>query len=189
MRVTLKVGASFALLWIAAKMITYFLGMGIDWYNTSALLNNFLLLSAIAFGLYLHKRKQGFVSSSFLDDVKEAATSGLIYTMLVAGFSYFYLAKIDSSYLDYRIDERMTMVEQELSEPDKMKEYRISYPEAELKSDAQILLDIRQTTEGVLNPGVQFIMLLMGFLVLSFLYALLVAVFVRKILLRGLTNT
>lgn len=189
MRTTLKVGALFALLWIASKLVTYLLGMGIDWYNTSALLNNFLLLSAIAFGLYLHKRKQGFKTVTYLDDVKEAVASGLIYTLLVASFSYVYLAKIDSSYLDYRIEERMTQVEQDLGNPERMEEYRKSNPEAELKSDQQILTEIRQTTEGILNPGVQFVMLLMGFLVLTFIYALLVAVFIRKILLRGLTNT
>ena len=186
MRISIKVGMSLAALWVVAKLIMYLLGSGMDWYNTSALLNNFFLLSTIGIGLYLTKKKNGFEPVSFFEDVKQGIAGGIIYTLIVATFSWYYLDQIDSSYLDYRIDERMTLVVEQLSTDEQLKEYRIANPSAELKSREEIIEGIRQTTYGILNPKVQFVFLLMGFMLLSVIYSLLVTFFIRKILLKGI---
>lgn len=187
MRTPVKVGLGLAALWIIGKLVMYMLGKGMDWYNASAMLNNFFLLSTIGIGIYLVKKKSGFEPVSYFEDVKSGITGGIIYTLIVASFSWYYLEHIDSSYLDFRIEERMTLVEEQLDDESKLAEYRSSNPESELKSKEEIVEEIRQTTYGILNAKVQFIFLLMGFMVLSVLYSLLVAFFVRRILLKGLS--
>src|SRR5690606_32010444 len=106
MKVSIKVGLSLAAVWIAAKLFIYLSGYSIEWYNISALINNFLLLSAVAIGLYLTKKQAGFEKVTFLEDVKSAIAGGVIYTVIVASFSWYYLSSVDSSYLDYKIEER-----------------------------------------------------------------------------------
>jgi hypothetical protein len=186
MRISIKVALAFASLWMAAKLIAYFLDFGSDWYNTSALVNNFLLLSSIAIGVYLTKKQTGFQVVTFLEDVKSGIAGGVVYTLIVASFSFLYLDQIDSSYLDIRIQERMEMVTNQLQTDEQLDEYRTMNPEAELKSREQIVAEIRQTTEGILNAKVQFVFLLMGFILLSVLYSLLVTLLIRKILLKGI---
>jgi hypothetical protein len=186
MRISIKIGLVFATLWMATKMIAYFLGMGADWYNTSAMLNNFTLLSAIGFGIYFTKKRADFQIVTFLEDVKAGIASGVVYTLIVASFSFMYLDQIDSSYLDVRIQERMTLVEEQLSTDSQLAEYKKMNTEAELKSREQIVAEIRETTEGILNPKVQFVFLLMGFLLLSVIYSLIVTVIIRKILLKNI---
>lgn len=186
MKISIKVGLSLAALWIAAKLAIYLLGMSIEWYNMSAMINNFLLLSSVGIGLYLTKRNQGFTVLSYLDDVKAAISGGIVYTLIVASFSWYYLEKIDGSYLDYRIEERMILVEESLSDDARLEEYKLANTQSELQSRDEIIAEIRQTTEGVLNPKVQFVFLLMGFMLLTVIYALLIAFFFKKILLKGL---
>lgn len=156
-----------AAVWIAAKLFIYLSGYSIEWYNISALINNFLLLSAVAIGLYLTKKQAGFEKVTFLEDVKSAIAGGVIYTVIVASFSWYYLSSVDSSYLDYKIEERMVLVEEELSDDKNLTLFKEQNPDAELKSREQIVEEIRQTTVGILNPKVQFVFLLMGFLLLS----------------------
>lgn len=186
MKTALKIGLLFAGLWILCKMIFFYAGMSLDTYKASALINNFFLLCAISITLFLFKRKNNYEEVSFLTDVKEAIIGGIAYTVIVALFSQLYYSKIDPSFIDKKIDQRMEIVKQTLASDAEFAKYKENTPSDELLTREEIYTKVRKSAEATLNPNVAMVIMLLGFIMLTMIYSIIVTFFFRKILLKGI---
>lgn len=185
MKIGVKIGLIFALLWIISKIIFFYAGMSSQTYKTSALINNFFLLCTISITLYLFLKKNAYAQTPFLTDAKQAVIGGFVYTIFVSLFSLLYYSKIDVKYIENKIEIRMEAVKDALKTNEQLAEFKASQPAMELMTREEIYANIRKSAESTLSPKVATIIMLLGFTMLTFLYSVVVTFFFRKILLRG----
>jgi predicted permease len=100
MRITVKVGVLLAMIWMLFKVIFHLVLPETTDLTISIFTNMFLLISAISFGLYLQKRKEGNNQGNALSDIKSGMTSGVPYAVLVSIFMYFYYTNINPTYIE-----------------------------------------------------------------------------------------
>lgn len=186
MKQGLLVGLVFALLWMTCKMVFFFAGLSLQTYVTSALINNFLLLCAISISLFLFLKRNNYAKNPFLNDVKQAVIGGIAYTILVALFAHLYYSKIDPSYLNKKMEERMEIVKQALDTDKELADFKQSQPAMELLTREEIYANLRKSASATLSPKVATAIMLLGFTMLTFLYSILITFLFRKILLRGM---
>ena len=86
-------GLVFSGLWIALKMLAFWLNWRLDEIQIFVLLNMALLTSAIALFMY-RKKRTNTEESNILTDIKAGLTVGLPYTLLVSFFLFFYYQDI-----------------------------------------------------------------------------------------------
>ena len=89
MKTGLLIGVFASLLWFCTKLIFFWSGWSSDSVNGFVFLNMFLATFAVAFGLYLVKKKGG--ESNVMTDVKNAMVSGVSYAVLTSIFIYLYV--------------------------------------------------------------------------------------------------
>ncbi len=139
MKPTVKFGLIFAAIWIGFKLILFSTLTGPDRYNLQpAILANILcLLLAITLGLYFHKRN-ATEQSNALGDIKSAMGAGMIYTMIVTVFLYFYYSKIDPEYNQHQRSEAAMQLEKMLNDPEEFKKLKGSNGDFEVMSKDEI---------------------------------------------------
>lgn len=182
-----KIGFFVAVLWCILKLILFYAGVAHNVYNFTALANNFGLLAAISVGLFLFKRGSQYAQVPFFVDFKQALIAGITYTVVVALFSQVYYAKIDASFITERIEQRMEVVEKMLDSDEELATYKQNNTRDELLSREEIIAKIRTNTEGTLSANVEFVVVLLGFSILSLLYSGLICFIFRKVLLKGIS--
>jgi hypothetical protein len=183
MRVTVLTGLTFALLWITVKMIFFWTGALGTNIKPAVLLNMLFLLSAIAVGLYLHKRQEKEPGNALLD-IKNAMTAGVPYLVTVALFIYFYYGSIDPEFNQHQISEALTGIQKELDSPEGLANYRESNAEFEVMTKEEIFESIRTGPETFYSAKATAIIALLAMLLLATLNSILVAVIYRKIVFR-----
>jgi hypothetical protein len=180
-----KFGLSCSALWIALKLIVFFTGNAIDWFDFTIMANNFLLLTAVTLTIFIFKKSNQFIESPWLEDVKAGIFGGIIYTLAVVFFSYFYNAQIDSSVLDLKVEQRVGLVSDVIKTEAGLKLYRDENVEARKYSREQIITRERESTLNFINPKVSALILMMFFTLLSIFYAFFITLVIRKIYLPG----
>lgn len=185
-RFAFRFGLACAGLWILLKMIVFFAGKSIDWLDFAFLSSNFLLLTTIALTIFFTKRAQNFSDVPRLDDIKAGIFGGVVYTLTIVIFSYFYNANVDSSVLDDKIESRTEMVAKALEKEEDFKKYIELNPEANKFNREQIIERERESAKNFLNPRVSALIYLMGFTLLTIFYAIFITLVIRKIYLPGI---
>ena len=182
MRATVRIGVSFALLFVTVKMI--FFWTGISQYNVvpAVLINILLLLLAVAVGLYVSKRKDN--SGSALSDIKNGMTSGVPYAILVSVFLYFYYDTIDPGFNAHQIAEAQIGIERILENPIELQGVRESNAEFELLSKEEIYEKLKSGPEGFYNPTATMTVSMLAMLLLTTMYSIFITVIYRKIVFR-----
>lgn len=187
-----QTGLRFALIcaaiWMLIKYLIFISGRAIELFDLSVMANNFMLLLTVSLAIFMTKRKNGFSEAKKLDDVKVGIKAGMIYTILVVVFSYYYNTNLDSSVLDARVAQRMEQLDLALSTDEGMKLYREKNTQAITLSKDQIAQKERQATLNFLNPRVSALLLLMFFTLLSIFYSAFITIVIRKIYLPGLQS-
>ncbi len=108
MRMPLRVAMVCFLISVGITMGFYVAGKSIFAAQVNGLWNMFLLLCSIGLGLYLSKRKQGYdQSSSFAEDMKISVQGGIVFVVLLSLFTYVYHSRIDTSFVDLKLNERL----------------------------------------------------------------------------------
>lgn len=108
MKIPLRVAMVCFLISVGITLGFYFAGETPYAAQISGLWNMFLLLCAIGAGIYFAKRSQGFDNStSFAEDFKVAVQGGIVFVVLLSLFTYVFHEKIDHSFIELKMNERL----------------------------------------------------------------------------------
>lgn len=184
--IALRYGLICAALWVLLKMIVFFAGLSIDWFDFTVMANNFFLLSAVSLSIFIYKRSENFKSVPKLEDIKAGIFGGMIYTVTIVLFSFIYNSNIDGSVLQDKIEQRVEQVAKAIETEESFLEYKKINTDAAKYTREQIIERERNSTEVFINPKVSALLLLMFFTVLTLFYALFITLVIRKIYLPGL---
>lgn len=185
MKTSVKYGLMFALAWISLSMILFYARMSGTAFLPMILINLFLLMSAIAVGLYLTKKERNWEVGIFADDFKTAMQGGIVYAILISVFVYFYHAQIDTSIIDVIVEERMDVLHKAVPDEASYKELQKNDLTWKGKSYDDYIENQEDQIRSVVSPNSIFIMHLMGLSILAFLYSFGTAIIIRKVVLRG----
>jgi len=186
--IAFKYGLGSAGIWILTKLLVFFLGYSIDWIDGILMFNNFMLILVIALAIFNTKRKVNFVDVPKREDIKIGIKTGMIYTILVSTFTYFYNSNIDTSVLNSKITQRLEQFDMALSQEQGIKRYKESNPQSLSLTKEQILVKEREATVNFLNPRVSTLLLLMFFTLLSVFYSAFITLVIRKIYMPGVQS-
>ncbi len=185
MKITVRTGLVFALVWILFKMIL--LWTGAFRYNIvpPVLFNMLCLLLAISVGLYLHKRKEGTLGNA-LNDIKNGLSAGMPYAIIVSVFIYFYYDKIDPEFNGHQIAEAHQGIKEMLDDPDNLTQLREENAEFEVKTKEEIFESLKQGPENFYNAGSTMTLSLLAMLILGTLNSIFITIIYRKVVFRDL---
>lgn len=186
MKVTVKVGVLTALIFVAIKLIFSFAG----WFDgdiiPTVLINMFLLLSSISVGLYLHKKQEGFSIGNAMSDIKAGVTTGVSYGIVVVGFIYLFYAYIDPGFIDSMVEEKLVEYKKGLADPEMLKQVKASNEAFEILDADQIYAEMESSTRSTISPFSITTISMLGMILLSAFYSILVMIIFRKVLLRDI---
>lgn len=186
MKVTVKVGVLVALIFVVIKLIFSFAG----WFNgdiiPTVLINMFLLLSSISIGLYLHKQNEGFSQGNAMSDIKAGITTGVSYGIVVVSFIYLFYAYINPDFIESMVQEKLVEYQKGLADPVMLKEIKASNESFEIMDAEQIYQEMENSTRSTISPFSITIISMLGMVLLSAFYSILVTIIFRKVLLRDI---
>ena len=108
MKIPLRVAMVCFLISVGITFGFYFAGETAYGAQISGLWNMFLLLCAIGVGIYFTKKSQGYdTETSFAEDFKVAVQGGIVFVVLLSIFTYVYHEKIDNSFIELKLNERL----------------------------------------------------------------------------------
>src|SRR5690554_2615762 len=139
MKPTLKIGLIFAAVWIALKLLFWQLGIFQESIHITGLINTLFLLLAIALGLYFQKKKEGLSNGTALTDVKNALQSGVLYTVIVSVFLYFYYDSINPEFTENRINEMSDMFYDNMQRESYVDSLKLQNPDIEELTNEDII--------------------------------------------------
>lgn len=186
MKITVKTGLFFALGWMLVKMIFFYTGLSQASIVPTIFINMFFMLSAISVGLYLHKKQEGFSQGNALSDIKSGMNAGIPYTLLVVAFIYLFYTQIDPGYVDQMVQEKLEAYKIGLNDPEELKLIRSSNEAFEVMSKEDIYKEMELSTKSTISAFSITTISLLGMMLLSTVYSILVTVIFRKVLLRGM---
>ena len=183
MNSSVKTGLLFSLVWIIAKMLFFATGILGEEIVPSVMLNILCILLAISVGLYIVKRKQ-IVTTSLLEDIKNALKAGMSYAAVVSVFIFFYYSKIDPEFNKHQISEAKIGIQKLLDEPEELQNLRDSNTEFEVMTKQDIYDSMIQGPENFYNAKSTMILSLLALLLLATLNSIFVAIIYRKIVFK-----
>ncbi len=184
MRITVKVGVFLAILWMIFKVLFHLIQPETTDLTPSILINMFLLISAISFGLYLQKKKEGSNKGNALSDIKAGMTSGVPYAVLVSVFMYFYYTNINPAYIQKIRKPFVEKLKSDLSTNEKVAKLKRLNTELETKTKEEIYKEGLKNIEFQTNPKSTSIISLLALILLSTFYSIVITVIMRKTIFR-----
>ena len=177
MDTTKKIALTFALIWIIIKMILFNMGLSLSLFNYTVMINVFFLLVVIFMTLHYYKNKTNKEDSTFLGDFKEAMKGGAIYSFVIVVFIFIYFTFIDTNFVESKMADIQTMSID-------FEELRESKPEFKLKSNEDIISELKATQKAIFSPFLSTTIVLTGMMMATFIYSMLGSIFFRKVLSR-----
>jgi len=186
MRITLKFGLLGAIVWIIVKMIFFIVGISETTIIPLVLLNMFFMLVSIAFGVYLHKKAEGFKQGNALSDIKAGMTTGVPYALVVSVFMYFFYEKINPDFIDQQIKKTEKELKKKLDNPKEFQKLRASNEDFEVKTKEQIHDSIMEFQHSMYSAKFTSVLGLLGMTFLATIYSIFVTIIYRRVLFRKL---
>lgn len=149
-------------------------------------LNMLFLLSSIAVGLYLHKKKEGYSQGNALSDIKSGMTVGIPYALVVVVFIYLYYTQINPGFVEMMVNEKLTAYKTGLSDPEQLKLIKASNEAFEVMDANDIYREMEQSTRATISAKSIALISLLGMVLLSAFYSILITIIYRRVLLRDL---
>jgi hypothetical protein len=176
---TVKIGIIFGLFWGVVKYGFYLYD---PLYNItpSIMINIFLLLCAISFGLFDLKRRET-EESNFLNDIKNGMKAGVPYTIVVAISLYLFYGVVNPEYNRHQIAEAETTMQKTLNDPIEFEKLRKSNESFEVKTKEEIFKEMQKGPQSFFNAGSTTTLSLLAMLVLSTIYSILVTIILRYV--------
>lgn len=189
MKITIKFGLGFAALWIAYKMFLFYTATGVARYTLEVpiLVNVMCLLLSMAFGLYIHKRRQT-ESTTALDDIKSSMTAGVPYTIIVSVFLYFYYTSIDPEFNRHQLTESEQQLDNMMNDPVQLKDLKSGNADFEIMTDEEIREQLVSNQRAMFSAKSALTVSLLGMLILSTINSIFITVVYRKLIFRNGPN-
>lgn len=184
MRITIKVALLFAGIWIGIKLLFFVTNAVGSSLVAPTLLNIFCLLVAITSGLYLQKRRDKEETNTMID-LKNAMTSGVLYSVIVSGFIYLYYTRIDPEFIEHQIAEREVEIHQLIQDKNKLAKFKKDYPDAEVMTDKQIEKRLLDSNRQGASAGFTSTLATLALLILSAFYSIMITIIMRKVVFRN----
>jgi len=179
MKVYVKIGLAFAILWILIKLSCFSFNVLLTELEPFVFLNMLFVTLAVSTVLYIKKRKQKEYSN-FLDDIKTSMIPGVIYTIVVSVFIYFYYQHIYPEFNTNKISE----MEIRMQDKDNIADIRKSNPEMENKSDEEIKSKVLKSINDYYSAKFTMTITLLGLLVYTTLNSILLSLIFRRVIFR-----
>ena len=183
MKVTIKTGIFFALIWMIAKL-SFFL-TGAFAYNVvpAVMFNIFCLLLAITVGLYRQKLKDTEAGNA-LRDIKNAMSAGVPYAVLVSLFIFFYYSQIDPNFNEHQIAEAEVGIQKMLDNPTSFSNVKKSNEAFEVMTKDEIYDKLIQGPRGFYSPLSTMTVSMLAMLLLTTINSIFITIVFRKIVFR-----
>lgn len=184
MKTSVKVALGVSLIWIIISLTMFLLGYSREFFTMGILLNIFLLMAAISYGYYLTKKEKDFAKTIFLDDFKIAMQSGLMYTIVVSGFTYLYHETIDTSIKDALVESRIELLHE--TYPDEAAFQKLQETEVQWKDkNYDVYIEEQEDyIRGIISSFSVFIFHLMGLFIFAMFFSIFGTVIIRMVILR-----
>ena len=179
MKIYVKIGLAFAFLWILIKLSCFTFNVLLTKLEPFVFMNMLFVTIAISVALYIKKRKQKEYSN-LLDDIKTAMIPGVIYTVVVSVFIYFYYQNIYPEFNTNKISE----MEIRLQDKKNIVDLRKSNPEMENKSDEEIKSRVLKSVNDYYSAKFTMTITLLGLLVYTTLNSILLSIIFRRVIFR-----
>jgi len=176
-----RIGVALALLFAVVKMGFYLYEPMPVSVSPAVMTNIFLLLSAVFLALYQAKKMESEESNA-LNDIKIGMKAGLPYTVLVAGFLYLFYAQINPEYNRHQIAEASVVIEKMVNDPKELARLKELNADFEIKTKEEIQQTLMKNPKSMFSAGATSTLALLGMLLLSTLYSILVAIIFRTLL-------
>jgi hypothetical protein len=184
MKSSVKIAIVCSLLSIGFTLAFYFAGKSQEGYEAGPFINLFLLLTAISGGVFSVKKKENFRDRSFLEDIKYAMQGGIMFTIFVSLFVYYYHSSMDTSIIDSKVTGLMEMSDQNV--PDEA-----TYKELQKNDNTwqdKTFMDYKENQEDQFRSMVSaeafaLVHVLIGML-LTLFFSIFVTLILRKVVLR-----
>ena len=185
MKKPVLIGILFAIGWILVKLIFFISLSGEMRYNIipSVMVNILFLLLAIFCSLYFQKRFDRNVTS-ILTDIKNAMSSALPYSMIVAVFIYFYYSSIDPEFNLHQISQAENHIEAQLNDEELLRKLKQSNENFKFMQREEIKIQMMQGPISNYSPGPTMSLSLLAMLLLSTTYSICVTLIMRKFIFR-----
>ncbi len=183
MKVTVKMGLLFAIIWIAIKIIFFITGITEYKIIPAVMLNILCMLLAISFGLYFQKLRN-IEATSILKDIKDGMTAGVPYAIIVSVFIFFYYNTIDPDFNKHQIAEAEMGIKKLLDNPDELKALRAANGEFEVMTKEEIYNSMIQGPRNFYNPKSTAIVSMLALLMLATLNSIFVTIIYRKVVFK-----
>lgn len=177
-------GILFALSFVIVKMGLYFAGLFSGDIIPLSFINMLFLLLSISLGLYFYFQKREDHDVSMITELKQGLKAGMIYTFIISGFLFLYYNNIDDAVIYNMQRERIEQFESDLSDPDRLRVIKEGNAAFELMTADEILEEATSNIEGFISARSVFLISLMGMMMLSVFYSLLITIIYRKVLFR-----
>ena len=188
MKITVKIGVLAALVWMLVKMIFHLVQSNETPVSATIFINMFVLLIGIAIGLYLHKKKEGFLSGNAMSDIKAAMTVAIPYSILIAVFIFFYYKDINPEYNEIQIEKAEIAIEKDVNDPKILKKMKADNAAFEVMSKEKIRRQLLQGPSNFYNPKSTALISLLALMMLSTIYSIFITIVYRKVMFKGLEN-
>ena len=179
MKVYVKIGLAFAILWILIKLSCFSFKVLLTKLEPFVFLNMLFVTLAVSAVLYIKKRKQR-EDSNYLDDIKTSMIPGVIYTVVVSVFIYFYYQHIYPEFNTNKISE----MEIRMQDKKNIADLRKSNPEMENKSDEEIKSKVLKSVNDYYSAKFTMTITLLGLLVYTTLNSILLSLIFRRVIFR-----
>lgn len=183
MKVTVLTGIVCASLWIAIKMIFFYVSPIAYDIVPLVLLNMFFLMAAIAIGLYITKRRETDEGNA-LNDIKNGMTAGVPYALIISVFLYFYYTEIDPEFNAHQLSEAEYALQEKLDNPVEFQKIKDSNADYEVKSKEEIKEQIMEGYRSSYSANSVMTLSLLGLVVMSAMNSIFVTIIYRKVVFR-----
>jgi hypothetical protein len=179
-----KFSILFALLWIAFKMILFWIGYAVDTVTPAIFANIFCLLAAISVGLYIHKKNEIDEKGNAMNDIKKSLSIGMPYAVIVAIFIYAYYSKIDPSYNQRQIQKAQVLIDTTLKNDAKFEQIKKENESFEVMSKEKIRKELIKGPKSFYTASATSLVSLLSLMMLSTFYSIILTVIYRKFFFR-----
>ncbi len=113
MKSPVSISLFFALTYVIIKLIVFNLGKSVELFVPLILVNIFLILLAILFGLRAWKKQQDKADDHFLDDFKCTMRNASVYALIISGFVFVYYSAIDTNFREQLAERQFADISKE----------------------------------------------------------------------------
>ena len=185
MKPSVKVALVCSLISIGISLSFYYSDNSVTGYEVGSFVNIFLLLTSIAIGVFVFKKKQNFEQRSFLEDIKIAMQGGIMFTILISSFTYVYHSKIDTSIIDAKVNVRLEYLVKSVPDEATYKELQKKDITWEDKTYMDYLENQEDLARSIISAGSLGLMNAVSGMLLTVFFSIFVTIILRKVVLRN----